>query len=89
MKFILATKKFIKWDLEFVFLKDLMQKMTSDTFFKAYEQLEDSTWEEDYDEMFGWDTWATDLKLYNESKEMIFGEQRINLELVEELLPNN
>ena len=49
----------------------------------------DSTWEEDYDEMFGWDTWATDLKLYNESKEMIFGEQRINLELVEELLPNN
>ena len=43
----LQTKKFIKWDLEFVFLKDLMQKMTSDTFFKAYEQLEDSTWEED------------------------------------------
>ena len=49
----------------------------------------ETTWEEDYNEMFGWDTWAKDLKLYNESKEMIFGEQRVSLKLVEELLPNN
>ncbi|MDA0794645.1 MAG: transcription antitermination factor NusB [Bacteroidetes bacterium] len=43
----LQTKKFIKWDLEFVFLKDLMRKMTSDTFYKAYEQIENPTWEDD------------------------------------------
>ena len=49
----------------------------------------ETTWEEDYNEMFGWDTWTTDLALFNESKEMIFGEQRVSLELVEELLPNN
>ena len=43
----LQTKKFIKWDLEFVFLKDLMRKITSDTFYKAYEQIENPTWEDD------------------------------------------
>jgi len=49
----------------------------------------ETTWEEDYDEMFGWDSWTTDLKLFNESKEMIVGEIRESLELVTELLPNN
>ncbi|MDG2371128.1 MAG: hypothetical protein P8L83_00740 [Flavobacteriaceae bacterium] len=48
----------------------------------------DSTWEDDYNEIFGWDSWNTDTKLFDESLEMIVGEQRVSLELVEELLPN-
>jgi len=48
----------------------------------------DSSWEEDYNEMFGWETFKADQKAFRESLEMIIGHQRESLELVEELLPN-
>tara|TARA_S200000501_G_C20828606_1_gene746129 strand:- start:132 stop:878 length:747 start_codon:yes stop_codon:yes gene_type:complete len=48
----------------------------------------DSSWEEDYNEMFGWETFKADRKAFRESLEMIVGHQRESLELVEELLPN-
>lgn len=48
----------------------------------------ETTWEEDYNEMFGWGTWDTDLELYEQSIEMIVGEQRETLKLVEELMPS-
>jgi hypothetical protein len=46
----------------------------------------DSTWEDDYNEIFDWDSWSTDTKLFYESLEMNVGEQRVSLKLVEELL---
>ena len=48
----------------------------------------DTTWEEDYNEMFGWETFKADQKAFRESLEMIVGHQKESLELVEELLPN-
>tara|TARA_Y100000816_G_scaffold277554_1_gene247845 strand:- start:74 stop:820 length:747 start_codon:yes stop_codon:yes gene_type:complete len=48
----------------------------------------DSSWEEDYNEMFGWETFKADRKAFRESLEMIIGHQRESLDLVEELLPN-
>tara|TARA_B110000977_G_C10955555_1_gene446424 strand:- start:102 stop:854 length:753 start_codon:yes stop_codon:yes gene_type:complete len=50
---------------------------------------QDLTWEQEYNEMFGAGSWDVDLKSFNDSKEMIVGEIRENLELVPELLPNN
>jgi len=43
----LQSKNTIKWDLEFVFLKELLQKITSDTAFNNYQKNTDSQWEDD------------------------------------------
>ncbi|OUW35393.1 MAG: hypothetical protein CBD39_00640 [Flavobacteriaceae bacterium TMED179] len=48
----------------------------------------DSSWEDDYNEMFGWETFKADRRAFRESLEMIIGHQRESLELVEALLPN-
>lgn len=43
----LQSKNTIKWDLEFVFLKELLQKITSDTAFNDYQKNTDPQWEDD------------------------------------------
>jgi len=43
----LQSKNTIKWDLEFVFLKELLQKITSDTAFNNYQKNTDPQWEDD------------------------------------------
>ena len=48
----------------------------------------DFSWEGDYNEMFGWETYKADRRAFRESLEMIIGHQRESLELVEALLPN-
>ena len=47
----------------------------------------EASFEDQYNEMFGWGTFETDLELYEASIEMIVGEQRETLTLVEALLP--
>lgn len=47
----------------------------------------EASFEDMYNEMFGWGTFTTDLELYEASIEMIVGEQRETLSLVEALLP--
>ena len=57
--------------------------------FNKHEQApkdDDLSWEDVYNEMFGWNTWETDLELYNNSLEM-WGRQSEKLRLVEALLP--
>ena len=57
--------------------------------FNKHEQApkeDDLSWEDVYNEMFGWNTWETDLELYNNSLE-IWGRQSEKLRLVEALLP--
>ena len=43
----LQSKNTIKWDLEFVFLKEVLQKITSDTAFNDYQKNTDPQWEDD------------------------------------------
>jgi hypothetical protein len=48
----------------------------------------DNTWEKDYNEKFGANSFDTDRRAYNESIEMIVGQQVQTLELVASMLPN-
>ena len=43
----LKSIKTIKWDLEFVFLKELLKKITSDKAFKEYQKKNNPSWEDD------------------------------------------
>lgn len=46
----------------------------------------ENTWEEEYDEMFGWNSWTNDIELFDQSLEM-WGRQNEKLRLVESMLP--
>lgn len=43
----LKSKKTIRWDLEFVFLKELLKKITENTVFNEYQKIANPSWEED------------------------------------------
>lgn len=43
----LSSKKAIKWDLEFVFLKELLEKITSGDGFLSYQKKSNPSWDED------------------------------------------
>ena len=53
--------------------------------FKITGSIED--WEEEYDEMFGWNSWTNDIELFDQSLEM-WGRQNEKLRLVESMLPS-
>ena len=43
----LKSKKAIRWDLEFVFLKELLDRITTNKAFAEYQKIPNPTWEED------------------------------------------
>ncbi|MGB2152406.1 MAG: hypothetical protein ACPH57_08445 [Flavobacteriaceae bacterium] len=47
----------------------------------------ENTWEEEYNEMFGWNSWTNDIEMFDQSLEM-WGRQNEKLRLVESMLPS-
>ncbi len=43
----IKSKNVLKWDLQFVFLKELLRKITSDNAFSEYQKISEPNWEQD------------------------------------------
>ena len=43
----IKSKNVLKWDLQFVFLKELLRKITSDSAFSEYQKISEPNWEQD------------------------------------------
>jgi len=43
----IKSKNVLKWDLQFVFLKELLRKISSDSAFSEYQKISEPNWEKD------------------------------------------